>query len=62
MVRKYKSGSNAGHHVQMEKGTELLQSFLATAPTDGNGRGQDAPRCFGEGSLLDPGRMGDCCH
>ena len=30
MVRKYKSGSNAGHHVQTEEGTELLQSLLAT--------------------------------
>lgn len=32
MVRKYKSGSNAGHHVQTEEGTELLQSLWATAP------------------------------
>lgn len=31
MVRKYKSGSNAGHHVQTEEGTELLQSLSATA-------------------------------
>lgn len=42
-VRKYKSRSNAGHHVQTEKGTELLQSLLATAPTDSS-RGQGVSR------------------
>lgn len=26
------------------------------------GRGHGEPRCFGEGSLLNPGRVGGCCH
>lgn len=32
MVRKYKSGSNAGHHVQTAEGTELLQSLSQPQP------------------------------
>lgn len=32
MVRKYKSGSNAEHHVPTEEGTELLQSVLQPQP------------------------------
>lgn len=43
MVRKYKSRYDARHHVQMEKGTELLQSLLATAPKDSS-RGQGTSR------------------
>lgn len=38
----------------MEAGTELLQSLGRGLPHDG-GRGQRGQRCFGEGSLLDPG-------
>lgn len=37
------------------------ESFSATAPLMGD-RGQSVPRCFGEGSLLHPGRVGGCCH
>jgi hypothetical protein len=55
MVRKYKSGSNAGCHVQMETGTELLQSLLATVPTDRSSRGQGAPRGYDRSLLIQVG-------
>lgn len=32
MVRRYKSGSSTGHHVQTEEGTELSQSLLQPQP------------------------------
>lgn len=43
--------------MQKEEVTELLQSLSATAWLTG-GRGQSTLRCFGEGSLLNRGRVG----
>lgn len=41
MVRKYKCGSDVGHHVQTGEGTVLLQS-LGHSPTDWGQRSECA--------------------
>lgn len=57
MVREYKSGSNARHHVQ----TELLQSLSATAPLMG-GKRSECTEVLWRSVSSQSRHGGDYCH